>query len=263
MDPGAAPLLTSREGPVAILTLNRPDRLNAVSQPLYEALLEALGRIAGDRAVRAVVLTGAGRAFCVGADLKAHGAGDPTPAERRAYVRAGQRAYRAMQRLEKPIVAAVNGHAIGAGLELTLSSDLVVISREAKLRMPEVALGTFVGGGTVYALPERVGLLRAKELVLLADFFTPEQAVAWGLANRVVAAEDVVPTALELAARLAARAPVPMAHAKRLLGGAMRLGRGRALAREAQALLACMATRDWREGVRAFHERRDPRFTGE
>ncbi len=256
-------LIAQRAGAIATLTLNRPDRLNAVSLPLYRALIDTLAQLERDTAVRAIVLTGAGRAFCVGADLKAHDEDELSLEQKRVYIRTAQRAHRRMQRSAKPIVAALNGHAIGAGLELALSSDFVVVAEPAKLRFPEIALGTFVGGGTVYTLPDRVGLLRAKQLLLLGDFFTAQDAVSWGLANHAVPTEQVLPTALELAARLAQRAPRSLASAKRLLNHAPHMDPRRALALEAAALLACMQTQDWKEGIRAFHEKRDPEFTGE
>jgi enoyl-CoA hydratase len=256
-------LLTDRAGAVATLTLNRPDRLNAVSLPLYRALVDALTQLERDRSVRVIVLTGAGRAFCVGADLRAHDEEEPGAEQKRVYVRTAQRAHRRMQRGSKPIIAALNGHAIGAGLELALSSDVVIVSDQAKLRFPEIALGTFVGGGTVYTLPARVGLLRAKELLLLGEFFSPHDAVSWGLANRAVAPDQVLPLAQEWAARIAGRAPRSLAAARRLLNHASHMDTRRALILEAAALLDCMSTRDWKEGIRAFHEKRDPEFTGE
>ncbi|MGH7470906.1 MAG: enoyl-CoA hydratase/isomerase family protein, partial [Longimicrobiales bacterium] len=237
MSPRTMDLLFERDGAIATLTLNRPDRLNAVSLPLYRALIHALTTINRDVSLRAVVLTGAGRAFCVGADLKAHDEAEPSLEDKRVYVRTAQRAHRRMQRLSKPIVAAVNGHAIGAGLELALSCDFVLVAEEAKLRFPEIAIGTFVGGGTVYTLPRRVGLLRARELLLLGEFFSAHDAVSWGIANRAVAAEQVLPAALELAEKLARRAPRSMAHARRLLNHAQQMDTRRALALEAAALL--------------------------
>jgi enoyl-CoA hydratase len=256
-------LIAERSGAIATLTLNRPERLNAVSLPLYRTLHAALAEFDRDLNVRAIVLTGAGRAFCVGADLKAHNEAEPTLEERRVYVRTAQRVHRRMQRISKPIVAAVNGHAVGAGLELALSSDFVIVAETAKLRFPEIALGTFVGGGTVYTLAQRVGILRARELLLLAEFFSAHDAVSWGLANRVLPADQVLSAAHDLAARLAARAPRSVAHARRLLNRAPQMDPDRAMRLEARALLDCMQTRDWKEGIRAFHEKRDPEFTGE
>lgn len=271
VDDGIEPVLVRREGPTAVVTLNRPEVLNAVSAPLYDLLRRAVRRLGHDRTVRSIVLTGAGRAFSVGADLKAHGevtrgAGGGAASGsgwRRRYVRLGQLANLAIQRCPKPVVAAVNGHAIGGGLELALSCDLLVVAREAKLRFPELGLGTFVGGGVTYTLPQRVGLGRAKELLLLGRFFQGEEAVSLGLAMQAADGAGVLDRALALGAELAEKAPVSMRHVKRLLNGAARSTPRRALAEEADALLQCMATRDWHEGVEAFAEKRPPRFAGE
>ncbi|HSM17600.1 MAG TPA: enoyl-CoA hydratase-related protein [Gemmatimonadales bacterium] len=260
--PESAPVLVRRDGAVTTLTLNRPARLNAVSLPLYDSLTESLRTISSDSSTRALVITGAGRAFSVGADLKAHGETEPTPDERRYYIAAAQQANRQLQALPKPVVAAVNGHAIGAGLELALSCDLIIVAEEAKLRLPELALGTFVGGGVTYTLAERVGLAKAKELVFLADFIEGKEAVRLGLANQCVPSAQVRETAASLAVRLAAMAPLSLALAKRLFDRAGAIDRDAALAEEGEALLECMQTRDWREGINAFHERREPRFTG-
>jgi len=258
------PVLTELvEDRIAVCRLNRPTRLNAVSLPLYEDLFAALIDFDRDDAVRAVLITGQGRAFCVGADLKAHGHGELTPEERQDYVAGGQRVYRCLQTLTKPTVAAVNGHAIGAGIELALSCDFVVVAEDAKLRLPEIGLGTFVGGGTVYTLAQRVGVAKAKELIMLGDFFSGRDAQALGLANVAVAAEEVWEESLRLARNLAEKAPVPMRLAKELIHRAQRLSYEEALQEEAEALLRCMETSDWKEGIAAFHEKRAPHFTGE
>ena len=256
------PVLVERRGAALWLTLNRPDRLNAVSQALYEALAESVRQAEREAEVRVVVLTGAGRAFCAGADLKAHAETERTNRQRRDYARAAQRANLALQRCSKPTIAAVNGHAIGGGLELALSCDFIVVASDAKLRFPELALGTFVGGGVTYTLPERVGMARAKELLLLGDFFSGDQAAGIGLALRAAAADQVPAIATALADRLAAQAPIPMAHAKRLLRRARRLSRQAVMAAEAKALAECMATEDWKEGLVAQREKRAPRYQG-
>jgi enoyl-CoA hydratase len=260
--PDSAPVLVRRDGAVTTLTLNRPARLNAVSRPLYESLTEILRNISSDPSTHTLVITGAGRAFSVGADLKAHGGTEPTLDDRRRYVAAAQEANRQLQTLPKPVVAAVNGHAIGAGLELALSCDIIIVAEEAKLRLPEIALGTFVGGGVTYTLTQRVGLAKAKELVFLAEFIEGRDAARLGLVNRCVPSAHVLETASSIAVRLAAMAPLSLALAKRILNRAGSIDRDAALKEESEALLECMQTRDWREGVDAFHERREPRFTG-
>jgi enoyl-CoA hydratase/carnithine racemase len=263
-DPGgASPLTVLTNGPVRTLVLNRPERLNAVSLPMYRALSDSLATIAADAEVRAVILTGAGRAFCAGADVKAYRERAPSAEERRAYLDAGEAANRALQDLPQPVVAAVNGHAVGAGLELALSCDLIIVLAGARLRFPEVALGSFIGGGASHTLSSRVGLARAADLVLTARFFSGAEAVAMGLANAVAdSAEEVVAEAGRTAATLARHAPISMRLAKRALRGGAAADRDAAHAFERAALADCMASQDWLEGVRALGEGREPEYRG-
>lgn len=256
-------LLIERADAIVTLTMHRPDRLNAVTEELYRALVDALAAAGADPAVRAVVLTGAGRAFCVGADLKGHGESERSAAERLRYARLGQDAAAAILRCPRPVIGAVNGHAIGAGLELALACDLTVVAADAKLRFPELALGTFVGGGTTITLVERAGSTRAKELLLLGRFFSGADAVAWGICNEAAPAADVPQRARELAGEAATMAPRSVAFCKRLLLEARERTLAQTLDAEAEALAACMGTEDWHEGIDAFRERRAPRFTGQ
>ncbi len=247
---------------VAILRLNRPDRLNAVNQELYHELVAALDELAADESVRAVVLTGAGRGFCVGADLKDHHGREPERPWLEAYVQLAQDAAHRLQTLPKPVVAAVNGHAIGAGLELALSCDFIVAAETAKLRLPEVALATFLGGGVFHTLERRVGLGRAREIIMVCEFLTGGEALPVGLVDRAVPTERVMPEALALAETLAARSPRAFAHAKQLFRLAPELAPDALMDREREALLDCMGRDDWREGITAFNEKRQPRYTG-
>ena len=262
LDATPTPVLVERDEAVAVLTLNRPERLNAVSPDLYRVLKQALDDIESDRDVRVVVLTGAGRGFCVGADLKSRSEGPMSAEARRDYIGLAQTVNAGLQHSRVPVVAAVNGHAIGAGLELALSADFILVARDAKLRLPEVALGTFVGGGVTYRLPRRVGDLKARELILAGDFFSGEDAATMGLASRALPAEDVLAAALVLAKELALKAPLSMTAAKRLLNRSRDMTSEEAMAEEADALDAIMESEDWGEGVRAFAEKRPPRFLG-
>jgi enoyl-CoA hydratase len=257
-----AELLVERRGAIAVLTFHRPDRLNAVNEALYRGLLAALAELDGDRTVRAVVLTGAGRAFCVGADLQGHKDTARDDEARRTYVRLGQAAAKALMTCPKPVVAAINGHAIGAGLELALACDLSIVDQEAKLRFPELGLGTFVGGGVMRTLPARAGAARARELLLLGRFFRGKDAVEYGLCNRAVPATDVLNEAIAWAEEAAEKAPQSIAFAKQLLAHPP-TDLDALLAKEAEHLFACMQTQDWREGIQAFAERRTPKFAGD
>jgi enoyl-CoA hydratase len=250
------------DGEIAFIRLNRPDRLNAVSLPLYRELLNGLAALAAEDSLRALILTGTGRAFCVGADLKSHGDAPPDPDWKREYVSTAQEVALRLQRFPRPTIAAVNGHAIGAGLELALSCDFFVVSDGAKLRFPEMSLGTFVGGGVTYTLSRRVGLARARELVLLCPMFGGQEALEMGLASRCVPSGLVLAEAQEIAQRLASMAPVSIAHATRLLRESFAADPEEAMLQEAEALLECMDSADWVEGIWAFEEKREPRFRG-
>jgi enoyl-CoA hydratase len=256
-------LLVERHGAVLQLTLHRPDRLNAVNEDLYESLLAALAEAEVDRSVRAIVLTGAGRAFCVGADLQGHHGNDRDLAAQRHYIDLGQRAAKALLTHRCPVVAALNGHAIGAGLELALACDLSVVAEAAKLRFPEFGLGTFVGGGTTTTLVQRVGATKARELLLLGRFFLGSEAATIGVCNFSVPSEKVLLEAMALADEVASKAPHSLALGKQLLRTAPERSLDEVLAAEAEALLSCMQTQDWREGILAFAEKRHPKFTGD
>lgn len=257
-----SPVLLLRRDSVATLQLNRPDRMNAVSLELYRALDRHLSECAEDADVRVVIITGSGRAFCVGADLDAHARGTGGREARKIYVEAAQAVNRRIQTLPKIVVAAANGHAIGAGFELLLACDLTVVAEDAKYRLPELGLGTFVGGGVTRGLIQNVGRTKASELLFLCPMLSGREAFEAGLVNRAVPASDVLDTAAAFAREVAAKAPLSVAKAKSLLSQAGHLSLDDVLDMECEALLACMNTDDWTEGIAAFHEKREPRFRG-
>lgn len=198
-----------RAGGVLVLTLDRPDRLNAIDNALARELLAALQAAGRDPAVRAVLLRGAGRAFCAGRDI-----GAPPGEDDLALVQA---VAQALVRLPQPVVAAVQGWAIGAGLEWMLDADIVVAADDARFRLPEASLGVFVTGGLTATLAVAAGLPRARALMLLGEPFTAQQAHAWGLVWQLAPAAELEAQALALADRLAALEP-RVAHAfKRVL----------------------------------------------
>jgi enoyl-CoA hydratase len=252
-------LRTSHER-VTVLSLNRPERLNAVSEKLYHTLYTALTELDDDPDVRAVVITGSGRAFCAGADLKAHHQGTRTSLDRAEYVHLAQQVCRQIQTMSTPVVAAVNGYALGAGAEMAASADFLVAAEDAILGFPEVNVGSFVGGGITQRLPQLVGLRKATELVLLGERFSGKQALEWGLAYAAVPANQLLETSLSLAQTLAAKAPLSLGQLKTALRQSLNLDE--TLEMEADVLLTIMNSHDWSEGVTAFAQRRSPEFSG-
>lgn len=246
---------------MAKVTLQRPERLNAVTEELYEQLLDALDRVAHDPAVRVVVLAGAGRAFCVGADLRRHAEAPRGPAQRRSYVWLAVQVSRMVMTLPKPVIAQVHGYAFGAGMELALSADFLVVANDAVLGFPELSLGTYFGGGVTWRLPRLVGQAKAAELLMLGGRFTGADACSWGLAHAAAHAAELGGRVAELATALGERAPIPLAALKRQLADPPQ-SLWEALAREAETLLHCMTTADWAEGAAAFADRRQPGFEG-
>jgi enoyl-CoA hydratase len=263
-------ILLERDGPVLVLRLNRPERMNAVIERMYVEIHEALASAAADPAVRVLVLTGSvlhrdgavRQAFCAGADLKEHADGHRDAAARRAYIELAHETTRRLWSHPTPVIAALNGPARGAGAEMAVACDLILMADSATLAFPETGLGTFVGGGVTLHLPRLVGLARAKELIYTGRVLDGPAAVEIGLAVASMPVERLMDQALDLARRLAERAPLSMTLAKRHLQRGYGLELDAVLRQETDAILACMATADWQEGVRAFAERRRPVFQG-
>lgn len=256
----ATVLYQSNDG-IAEIRLNRPQRLNAVTQQLYEELNSALGRAEADGEVRVVLLTGEGRAFCVGADLKEHKAGR-TAYDRRQYLHGEQIVCKRLMQLSKPVVAAVNGFALGAGAEMAIASDFVLMAASAQIGLPEISIGTFLGGGVTYLLPRLVGLAKARELVFLGERINGEEAVRIGLANRALPDEGFLEAAREFAGRIASKAPLSMQLAKKQLNTAAESTLDAALTAELEGMMFVGTTQDWQEGIDAFAEKRSPIFKG-
>ena len=249
-----------RRDAVLRITLNRPDRLNAVSQELYTLVLEQLVAADTDPAVRCVLLNGAGRAFCVGADLKErNGFSDADLMAQRPIARA---AYTGVLTLPVPAIAAVDGFALGGGCELALSCDIVVAGEGARLGLPEVSVGVIPGGGGTQLLTRRVGWSKAAHLIFTARRLDAAEALRLGVVDVVVPAGGAREAALELATRIAGHSPVAMRNAKK----AMRLGFDVDLAAGLEIEDGCWRATafsgDRREGVAAFAEKRRPKWPG-
>ncbi|NLF55150.1 MAG: enoyl-CoA hydratase/isomerase family protein [Thauera phenolivorans] len=247
---------------IAEIRLNRPQRLNAVTQQLYDELNAALSRAEADRDARVVLVTGEGRAFCVGADLKAHKTGR-TAFDRRQYLKGEQDVCRRLLELQKPVVAAVNGYALGAGAEVALAADFMLMAESAQIGLPEISIGNFLGGGVTWLLPRLVGLAKARELVFLGERIKGEEAVRIGLANRVLPDEGFLDAARAFALKVAGKAPFSMQLAKEQLNKSAERTLEACLIAELEGMMFVGTTRDWQEGVDAFAEKRAPVFRGE
>lgn len=255
-------VIERREGAVAVVSINRPDRRNALTIDVKVRLRELLSTIGHDTTVRAVVLTGAGGHFCAGQDLAEHARGLETdPDQVLATVDAHYTPITvALATMPKPVVAAVEGVCVGAGLGFALAADLRVFSREAVLATAFTGIGLTCDSGLSYTLPRAVGEARARELVLLGETFTAERAIAWGIAGRLSEPGAALDDALALATRLAAGPTSAYAESKRLLAGSTSLER--TLADESAAQTRLGRTADHRGAVAAFLGKSRPTFTG-
>ncbi len=257
-------VVESREGAVATLTLNRPERLNALNAELGGALLAALRRVAADPAVRAIVMTGAGRAFCAGGDVhmlrdaRLRNAGP----ELGELLRAGKEIVLAIADAEKPVLASVNGPAAGGGMNLALACDLCIASTNATFGQSFAKLGLYPDFGGTWTLPRLVGPGRAAELFYLGEMIRAAEAERMGIVNHLVAPERLADETRALAEQLAAAPPIAARAVKRLLFGSRRDALERALDEEIEQQIKCFHSEDALEGLNAFFEKRPPRFRG-
>ncbi|WP_328766801.1 enoyl-CoA hydratase/isomerase family protein [Streptomyces sp. NBC_00286] len=246
---------------VAVFTLNRPERLNAISSGTVGLLRDALADVREDDGVRALVLAGAGRAFSAGADI-----GEiescTTPGQFRAFVGRLTDAYALLENFPKPSVAAVHGFAFGGGLELALACDLRVAERGTRLGLPEMKLGVLPGAGGTQRLPRLVPPAIAKQMILTGEPIDAERAYALGLVNELAEPGEALKAAETLAARLAAGAPLALAAGKRLIDHGLGMDLETAIAYERETVSVLFCTEDQTEGLRAFRERRPAEFRG-
>ncbi len=225
-------MLYAERDAVAWITLNRPDKLNALNRTVFAELGRALDRLEASPTASVGVLHGAGRAFAAGADIEDYV--DISVHDYRAFMDVGRAVTDRIASLRKPVIAAVQGFALGGGFELVLACDLVIAADNARLGLPETKLGLVPGGGGTQRLPRLVGRMRATELMITGRFLTADEAFHWGIVNRVVAKDDILAGAEELAASVAVQAPEAVSIIKRIV----------------------------REGIAAFVEKRAPRFGG-
>ena len=255
------PHLTERvEGAVAILRVERESHLGALNAEMIQRLGDYTEALAARQDVRVLIVTGTGRGFVTGADIGGyHGA---SQAEFDAFQDSSRRAFDAIAGLPQPTICAVNGYALGGGLELALCCDFILVAAWAKLGVPEVKLGLIPGGGGTQRLTRRIGVTRAKHLVLTGRTIEASEALAIGLALETCEGEALMPRALELARELCQQAPLALARGKRVIDEGMDLSLADALTIERRAVAGLFATRDGKEGIEAFIAKRPPRFIG-
>jgi enoyl-CoA hydratase len=243
---------------VLLLRLNRPEKLNALSKTLLGVLRDRLAAAEADDSVRCVVLTGAGRAFAAGADMSdmlERGVASYADPERLA-------CWRAIEGFAKPIIAAVNGYALGGGLELTLLCDIVIAAEGAKFATPEIKIGSFPGDGGTQRLPRIVGKSFAMQMVLTGEMVDAALAERKGVVSEVVSVERLLPRALEIAASIAAKSVAITPYAKKAVLAAFETSLEEGLRLESQLTVEAFAKEDRTEGLRAFAEKRVPVFKG-
>jgi enoyl-CoA hydratase len=254
-------ILVEREGYVAIITLNRPQVLNALTFALLTELKDALESLEDEDETRVLIVTGAGdRSFCSGSDVKELDKIGPERAT--VYMRLGQQAFRAIEEMGKPVIAAVNGYALGGGCELAQACDVRIAAESARFGQLEINLGNMPGWGGTQRLPRLVGAAKAKEMVFTGEMIDAQEAYRIGLVNRVVPDAELLPAAKAMAEKMAAKGPIALRLAKwaidRGLDGSLATG----LALEKLGVALCTTTEDQREGTLAFRERRPPTFKG-
>lgn len=263
------PILEERVDGIVVITLNRPEARNPISDgDMIDALTDALARLDADDSVRAIILTGAGTAFSAGGNLKAMGqpgglGGDGPVRTREQYRRGIQRLPIAFEALEVPVIAAVNGPAIGAGCDLACMCDIRIASDRAVFAESFVKVGLVPGDGGAWLLPRVVGFARAAEMVLTGDSIDANEALAAGLVSRVVAADALLDTAMAIARRIAANPPAAVRMSRRLLREACGSQLTKVLEMSAAMQAVAHSTADHREAVAAMLERRAPRFRGD
>lgn len=250
---------------IATLTLNRPERLNALGDTLREDLHDALLRASDDPAIRVIILTGAGRGFCSGGDVKAMHEAKESGRSQALLDRVApsrDQTILAMRDAPKPIIAAVNGPAAGAGMNLSLACDIRIASTTARFGETFVKRGLHVDWGGTYFLPRLVGMAKACELIFTGDIIDAEEALNLGIVSKVVEPEALMPTVQELAHKIAAGPPIAIRLARRALYRSQESDLRSALEFETYAQNICRDTEDAREGIRAFVDKRPPSFQG-
>ena len=259
-------IIYTQENSIASVILNRPDKMNALSAGMRESLYRVIDHISMDKSVRVLIITGAGRAFCSGADVQSL-AGNVSRSiqQERPVEKTGERlsVHVLMQKCDKPIIAAVNGIAAGAGLDLAMSCDIRIASDKARFAELYIRRGLFPVEGGIYLLPRLVGIAKACELIWTGDMIEAKEAEAMGLVNRVVPHDELMITTRELAEKLAKAAPLAIQKSKRAIYAGLNSDFESSMRYIQPLMREILQSKDHREGTQAFLEKREPIFKGE
>jgi enoyl-CoA hydratase/carnithine racemase len=253
-------LVLERAGSKGILTFVREERLNALDSRTFNEIIAAIDELDADESVQVIIITGRGRGFVAGADINEYV--DRTLLDYVNFQRLGRRMYDRIESLRKPVIAAVNGFALGGGFELVLVADIVVAAESAQMGLPEVKLGLLPGGGGTQRITRLVGRNKAKELLMTGDFLSAQQAHDLGIVNHVVPDADLMAFTLELADRICKRAPLAVQMAKQLVNDGLNASLPTAITQEMGMTATLYMTDDAREGISAFLQKRKPKFQG-
>ena len=251
-------LKINRQQQAAIITINRPEALNALNSETFDELSDALGKLDGDESVSTIIITGEGKAFVAGADIAELKGMDAFQA--RAFSLKGQKVFEQIEALDKPVIAAVNGFCLGGGCELAMACDIRVASEKAKFGQPEVNLGTTPGFAGTQRLPRLVGEGRAKELLMTGDIIDAQAARQIGLANKVTAPEELMDAVMEMAGKIAAKGPAAVSLVKSVVHKGLQVDLASGSAMENDAFGLCFASGQAPEGMAAFLEKRTPKW---
>jgi 2-(1,2-epoxy-1,2-dihydrophenyl)acetyl-CoA isomerase len=255
-------IILKKEEGVAIITLNRPEKLNAATDRLVEELVDAIKDTGEDSSVRVVVLTGAGRGFCAGIDLDAPMFSVTSSVDGMKAVEPFGKVSYSIRNLPKPVIASVNGVAAGGGCGWALACDIIIASENARFTMAFINVGLHPDCGSIYFLPRLVGVAKACELLFTGDVIDAEEAGRIGLVNKVVPADQLEAATRELALRIAEGPPIALGMAKTSIYEALGMDLASVIEMEARALSICLLTQDCKEGVKAIKEKRKPHFMG-
>ena len=255
-------MLFQQEDGIATITINRPKQMNALNPEVLNQLEQALDRVEKDKDAKVILITGAGeKAFVAGADIAEMS--KMTPLEAKEFSKLGQKVFRKIEQIKKPVIAVVNGYALGGGLELAISCDYILASENAQLGQPEVGLGIFPGFGGTQRLVRILGKLRAKELVFFGERITAQKAYEMGLVNEIVPQDKLMERAKELAKKLMEKGLIAIGLVKTAIERGADLDLDSALLIEQTLFGLCFDTHDQKEGMSAFLEKRKPQFKGE